>query len=300
MQFLGHRFEIQFYPQGCDGAPHGHFSLTFRFCSDLKVHFQALVNGAQICNTNINTSQAPWQGDYNTMNIGNLVNILAGTSSDSLAIMIRFSSIDNKNVQMMKDERLTVLEGEVKEFATRCRVLQGQVKTGQAAQERLNAQCTDLMKEVSEQKSQFHNVTEEKLRLRSLIDESFPDSQERVQRLGRAVVQIQAFWRMKICRCRLPARLYQSSWQHEMQKPQTTCYDIILAFDSLANFLEHRQLSLLQKAESHLKLAELQRYRIVAVVGLFDKGKTWLMNKLFGVPAIRQASHYKRLQLPLD
>ena len=145
----------------------------------------------------------------------------------------------------------------MKEFATRCRVLQGQVKTGQAAQERLNAQCTDLMKEVSEQKSQLHNVTEEKLRLRSLIDESFPDSQERVQRLGRAVVQIQAFWRMKICRCRISssARLYQSSWQHEMQKPQTTCYDIILAFDSLANFLEHRQLSLLQKAESHLKLS---------------------------------------------
>ena len=186
-------------------------------------------------------------------------------------------------MQTMKDERLTVLEGEVKEFATRCRVLENQVQTGQAAQERLNAQCTDLKKEVSEQKSQLHNVTEEKLRLRSLIDESFPDSQERVQRLGRAVVQIQAFWRMKICRCRLPARLYQSSWQHEMQKPQTTCYDIILAFDSLANFLEHRQLSLLQKAESHLKLAELQKYRIVAVVGLFDKGKTWLMNKLFGV-----------------
>ena len=110
MQFLGHRFEIQFYPQGCDGAPHGHFSLTFRFCSDLKVHFQALVNGTQICNTNINTSQAPWQGDYNTMNIGNLVNSPAGTSSDSLAIMIRFSSIDNKNVQMMKDERLLAAE----------------------------------------------------------------------------------------------------------------------------------------------------------------------------------------------
>ena len=283
MQFLGHRFEIQFYPQGRDEAPPGHFSLTFRFCSDLTAHFQAVVNGTQICNMNINTSQDPWKGDHNTMNIGNLVNIFAGTSSDRLAIMIRFSSVDNKNVQAMKDERLTVLEGEVKEFATRCRALENQGKTGQAERERLNAQCTDLEKQVSEQKSQLHNVTEEKLRLRCLIDESFPGSQERVQRVGRAVVQIQAFWRMKICQCRLPARLYQSSWQQEMQKPQTTCYDIILAFDSLANFLEHRQLSLLQKAESHLKLAELQRYRIVAVVGLFDKGKTWLMNKLFGV-----------------
>ena len=39
----------------------------------------------------------------------------------------------------------------------------------------------------------------------------------------------------------------------------------------------------MQKAKSQLEVAKESRCRIVAVVGLFDKGKTWLTNKVFGV-----------------
>ena len=46
------------------------------------------------------------------------------------------------------------------------------------------------------------------------------------------------------------------------------------AFDSLAKFLEERKIEFLQKAESHFEVAKESenRYRIIAVVGLFDKG----------------------------
>ena len=67
------------------------------------------------------------------------------------------------------------------------------------------------------------------------------------------------------------------------KKDEMTPYDAILAFESLAEFLRNGQIQLLQKAESHLQVSNESRYRIVAVVGLFDKGKTWLVNKLFGV-----------------
>ena len=44
------------------------------------------------------------------------------------------------------------------------------------------------------------------------------------------------------------------------------------AFDSLAKFLKEGKIEFLQKAESQLQIAKESRYRIVAVVGLFDKG----------------------------
>ena len=46
------------------------------------------------------------------------------------------------------------------------------------------------------------------------------------------------------------------------------------AFDSLAKFLEERKIEF-QKAESHFEVAKesANRYRIIAVVGLFDKGQ---------------------------
>ena len=44
------------------------------------------------------------------------------------------------------------------------------------------------------------------------------------------------------------------------------------AFDSLAEFLKEGKIDFLQKAESLLEVAKESRYRIVAVVGLFDKG----------------------------
>ena len=46
------------------------------------------------------------------------------------------------------------------------------------------------------------------------------------------------------------------------------------ACDSLAKFLEEGKIEFLQKAESHFEVAteSSNRYRIIAVVGLFDKG----------------------------
>ena len=66
-------------------------------------------------------------------------------------------------------------------------------------------------------------------------------------------------------------------------KSQATPYDAVLALESLAQFLSTGEIPLLKHAESVLEVAKAERFRIVAVVGLFDKGKTWLTNKLFGV-----------------
>ncbi|OLP96594.1 hypothetical protein AK812_SmicGene21149 [Symbiodinium microadriaticum] len=63
---------------------------------------------------------------------------------------------------------------------------------------------------------------------------------------------------------------------------EVTAYDAVLAFDSLAQFLATGEIKLLQFAASKFEAMQEQRVRIVAVVGLFDKGKTWLTNKLFG------------------
>ena len=69
------------------------------------------------------------------------------------------------------------------------------------------------------------------------------------------------------------------------------------AFDSLAKFLEERKIEFLQKAESHFEVAKesASRYRIIAVVGLFDKGaqvtiETWegdQMTILIGLHAFK-------------
>ena len=82
-------------------------------------------------------------------------------------------------------------------------------------------------------------------------------------------------------------RLYQRRpwrrWQSKMVQAQSTPYDAILAFESLSHFLSTGEIRFLQHAESKLQVASAARFRIVAVVGLFDKGKTFLINKLFGV-----------------
>ncbi|CAE7033461.1 unnamed protein product, partial [Symbiodinium sp. CCMP2456] len=82
-------------------------------------------------------------------------------------------------------------------------------------------------------------------------------------------------------------RLYQQRlqrrWHSKMVQAQSTPYDAILAFESLSQFLSTGEIRFLQHAESKLQVASAARFRIVAVVGLFDKGKTFLINKLFGV-----------------
>eukprot|EP00439_Symbiodinium_sp_Y106_P049312 s2894_g6.t1 len=76
------------------------------------------------------------------------------------------------------------------------------------------------------------------------------------------------------------ARWYQ---QMNVSATQTTSYDVVLPFNSLTKFLETRQISLLQNATSDLDIGKKQSVRVIAIVGLFEKGKTWLINKLFGV-----------------
>ncbi|CAE7242290.1 unnamed protein product [Symbiodinium sp. KB8] len=44
-----------------------------------------------------------------------------------------------------------------------------------------------------------------------------------------------------------------------------------------------RQIRLLQNAASQLAIGRKQSVRVIAIVGLFEKGKTWLINQLFGV-----------------
>ena len=58
-----------------------------------------------------------------------------------------------------------------------------------------------------------------------------------------------------------------STGHARLQMPAEAC-------DSLAKFLEGGKIELLQKAESHFEVAKesASRYRIIAVVGLFDKG----------------------------
>ena len=91
-----------------------------------------------------------------------------------------------------------------------------------------------------------------------------------------ATLQLQLAWR-------LYQKRLQRRWRSKVSKSQATPYDAVLAFESLAQFLSTGEIPFLQHAESMLQVATAGRFRIVAVVGLFDKGKTWLTNKLFGV-----------------
>ena len=97
---------------------------------------------------------------------------------------------------------------------------------------------------------------------------------EKHRKVVSAMILLQYRWRLR-------SQERKRRWQ--VQDHGATQYDAILAFDSLAEFQEKKQIQFLQRAESHLQVAKKNRYRIVAVVGLFDKGKTWLLNKLFGV-----------------
>ena len=91
-----------------------------------------------------------------------------------------------------------------------------------------------------------------------------------------ACLRLQVAWR-------LYKKRLQRRWQRQVSMAQCSPYDAILAFDSLAQFLKTGEIQFLQQAESQFEVARASRFRIVAVVGLFDKGKTWLTNKLFGV-----------------
>eukprot|EP00435_Cladocopium_sp_Y103_P037120 s348_g9.t1 len=108
-------------------------------------------------------------------------------------------------------------------------------------------------------------------------DRAETDRRLKQAKFVKAITFLQCLWRLRRKKCeRRWLRAQKGCGEAE------TPYDAILAFDSLAEFLKEGKIDFLQKAESHLEVAKESRYRIVAVVGLFDKGKTWLLNKLFG------------------
>ena len=97
--------------------------------------------------------------------------------------------------------------------------------------------------------------------------------------------------RLKTLWRKMLARRIQRTWRakvpllrHRRQRScaKETAYDAVFAFESLSNFLTTGEIEFLQAPESKFDFTRESRYRIVAVVGLFDKGKTFLINKLFG------------------
>lgn len=106
-------------------------------------------------------------------------------------------------------------------------------------------------------------------RRRFLRERDETDRRLRQAKRVRAILCLQTLWRLKQKKC-------QRRWLHAQNgcSNTETPYDAILAFDSLAEFLKEGKIEFLQKAESLLEIAKESRYRVVAVVGLFDKGKT--------------------------
>ena len=66
-----------------------------------------------------------------------------------------------------------------------------------------------------------------------------------------------------------------------LHKP--TDYDCIILMTSLADFAKQKRIWLLRSISSDFDPQECMDVRIISVVGLFNKGKTFLLNKLFGL-----------------
>ena len=81
-----------------------------------------------------------------------------------------------------------------------------------------------------------------------------------------------------------PEKAPQKEEREELQalhKP--TDYDCIILMTSLADFAMKKRIWLLRSISFDFDPQECQDVRIISVVGLFGKGKTFLLNKLFGL-----------------
>jgi len=101
------------------------------------------------------------------------------------------------------------------------------------------------------------------------------------KKINARLAAFQQIWRIR--RERLRRRREQFEQGFLSQRRPTTKYDVIVSFESLSEFITSGRIDLLQAAQSLFDVAQAARYRIVAVVGLFDKGKTFLINRLLGV-----------------
>jgi len=92
-----------------------------------------------------------------------------------------------------------------------------------------------------------------------------------------AAARIQAQWRIHAARRRRRRGLWCGA--HDP-------YDTIVCFDSLSSTIdsENLKISILKWAQSAFEIgkAQMEGMRIVAHMGLFDKGKTFLINQLYG------------------
>jgi len=87
-------------------------------------------------------------------------------------------------------------------------------------------------------------------------------------------IRVQKYWRAYHQRRALSdSRARQGSVKSE--------YDAVLKIFSLMDFIKTKTFVLEQSLRTTFKVAEENQYKIVAVVGLFNKGKSWLINQLF-------------------
>lgn len=70
--------------------------------------------------------------------------------------------------------------------------------------------------------------------------------------------------------------------EEEDEEREMDCYDAIIKIHSVSSCIDRAKIDVLQSAKAHFNITKNTRCRIVAIVGLFDKGKTFLINKLFG------------------
>merc|ERR1719215_1215967 len=95
------------------------------------------------------------------------------------------------------------------------------------------------------------------------------------------IVRIQRMWRRRQARLHRRLMKYDDERMHP-QRPSSQ-YDLVVRLTSLCDFVTTGSVEMMQSAESLFNMAQASQYRIVAVVGLFDKGKTFLVNKLFNL-----------------
>merc|ERR1719189_2054917 len=93
--------------------------------------------------------------------------------------------------------------------------------------------------------------------------------------------RVQILWRKRQARLRVHETNIDAD-RKRRERPSTK-YDAVICLRSLSEFVSTGSIDVLQPMESLFDMAKVAQYRIIAVVGLYDKGKTWLVNKLFGI-----------------
>jgi len=100
-------------------------------------------------------------------------------------------------------------------------------------------------------------------------------------RQTRAPFRAVGSWAQHLCQVAEEEKPEELQAHQAFNKP--TDYDCIILVRSLADFAKEKRIWLLRSVCSDFAPQECQEVRIISVVGLFNKGKTFLLNKLFGL-----------------